>query len=66
MKANVKPDLRPCPFCGSKAELLIVPGYFDQGNQSGWVVKCTAGCCNQMPHALKQDAAEAWNRRVEE
>ena len=65
MKANVKPDLRPCPFCGGEAEILAVPGYYDQGKQSAWVVKCTAGCCNQMPHTSKQAALEAWNRRAD-
>lgn len=60
-------DLKPCPFCGGKAELIIVPGYFKQGlSSSGWLVKCLAGCCNQMPYTSDHDAIDAWNRRAEE
>lgn len=60
-------ELKPCPFCGGKSELIIVPGYFKQGlSSSGWLVKCLKGCCNQMPHMSDHDAVEAWNRRTEE
>lgn len=59
-----KIELLRCPFCGSEAELLIVPGYFKQGlTSSGWVIKCQNGCCNQMPFQSDHDAVEAWNRR---
>ena len=58
--------LKPCPFCGGKAELIIVPGYFKSGlSSSGWLVKCIKGCCNQNPYTSDHDAAEAWNRRAE-
>ena len=58
--------LKPCPFCGGKAELLIVPGHFKSGlSSNGWLVKCTNGCCNQIPYTSDHDAKEAWNRRVE-
>lgn len=57
-------DLMPCPFCGGRAELIIVPGYFKQGlSSSGWLVKCLNGCCNQVPYSSDHDAVEAWNRR---
>lgn len=58
-------ELKPCPFCGGKADVLIVPSYLE-GGKSGWLVKCLCGCCNQMPHMSKQEAMEAWNRRVKE
>ena len=58
-------DLKPCPFCGGKAELIIVPGYFKYGLSSiGWFVKCIDGCCNQSTYMSDHDAVEAWNRRV--
>ena len=50
--------LKPCPFCGGKAELLIVPG-----RVASWLVKCKKGCCNQMPHVSDHDAIEEWNTR---
>ena len=50
--------LKPCPFCGGEAELLIVPG-----RVASWLVKCKKGCCNQMPHVSDHDAIEEWNTR---
>ena len=60
-----KNELKPCPFCGGKAELIIVPGYFNK-TESGWLVKCRNGCCNQMPYVSDHDAIDAWNRRAGE
>jgi transcriptional regulator with XRE-family HTH domain len=59
-------DLKTCPFCGGMAELIIVPGYFDNGKASGYLVKCTEGCCNQMPYTSEPEAVDAWNWRAEE
>ena len=57
--------LKPCPFCGSKAVLLIVPA--NRGlSGTKWLIKCVKGCCNQMPHISDHDAVEAWNTRVDE
>ena len=56
--------LRECPFCGGKAELIIVPSYFQGLSSNGWLVKCTKGCCNQMPYMSDHDAIEAWNMRA--
>ena len=38
IRVNIK--LKPCPFCGSKAEIIMVPGYY--GETSAWIVACTA------------------------
>lgn len=51
--------LKNCPFCGSKAELLIVPG-----EMTKWVVRCTKCCTNNGTFLSDHDAIEAWNRRV--
>lgn len=53
-------ELKPCPFCGGEAELLIVPN-----REAEWVVKCLNKCCNQFPRASKEEAINAWNRRAE-
>lgn len=53
--------LKPCPFCGGKAELLIVPG-----NITKWVVRCTKCYTNNGTFVLDHDAIEAWNRRTEQ
>jgi len=58
-------ELKPCPFCGGDAKLIIVPGYFKTGlSSSGWLVKCLNGCCSQRPHIDDHEAIEAWNQRV--
>lgn len=60
-------DLKPCPFCGSKVELIIAPGYFSQGlSSNGWFVKCKKCGIHQMPYQSDHDAIEAWNRRAGE
>ena len=61
-KGGIMNELKPCPFCGGEAELLIVPA---NSGLSGtkWVVVCKKGCCNQYPHISDHDAIEAWNRR---
>lgn len=51
--------LRKCPFCGSEAELLIVPG-----KKTKWVVRCTKCYTNNGTFSSDHDAVEAWNRRV--
>ena len=58
--------LKPCPFCGSKADLIIAPGYFNNGQSSAWVVKCKNNCACQMPQKSENDAVKMWNRRVDD
>ena len=53
--------LKPCPFCGSKAELLIVPG-----KMTKWAVRCTKCYANNGTFASDHDAVEAWNKRAEQ
>ena len=65
--SDKKSELKPCPFCGGKAELTIIPWYFKSGlSSSGWVVRCLNGCCNQSPYMSDHDAVETWNRRVKD
>ena len=58
-------ELKPCPFCGSKAELLIVPT--SQGlSGSNWIVRCTKCYCNRGVDISDHDAVERWNERMDE
>ena len=53
--------LRPCPFCGSEAELHTDP------EDEFWEVDClNIDCilCKTRYYATKQEAIKAWNRRI--
>ena len=53
--------LKPCPFCGGKAEILVTqetkPRFFV------WCPKCE--CYAARVHNTRQGAADAWNRRTD-
>lgn len=50
--------LKPCPFCGCKAELFQ--------DYMGWFVVECAVCGNGTLHFAKSDGAvNAWNRRAD-
>lgn len=53
-------ELKTCPFCGRKAELIGVP----KTEALKYVVLCK-DCCNTFPHNTEEEAVEAWNRRAE-
>ena len=51
-------NIKNCPFCGRGgiAELRSI---------LMWVVWCPSCCCQTAEYSRKQDAIDAWNRRVE-
>lgn len=55
-------DLKPCPFCGGKAEVRR-----DSEMEMYYVVVCTNCPTNvgRMWFWKKQNAVNAWNRRVQ-
>lgn len=62
--AEVKEELKPCPFCGDIAEIEVfeVKKFFK--NVKGYFVKCR--CCKNRTEINfdKKDSINAWNRRV--
>lgn len=63
-------ELRPCPFCGGEAEINFVPPFVHPRNgRKGlerWQIFCDS-CGVFTPGMLtKEEAIEAWNRRVED
>lgn len=60
MKVNAKPKLKPCPFCGGKAERFTSPF---KGTQMFVCNGCGADVCF-FGAEYEPDASEAWNRRV--
>lgn len=57
-------ELKPCPFCGSKADLEITSLF--EGDTS-FVVSCTGCGCELLArhNATEQEAIDAWNQRAE-
>jgi len=51
-------DLKPCPFCGSEAKIIEIPGSFR-------VVACCPHCGGQQTyHGTRHEVSESWNRRA--
>ncbi|MCA9330125.1 Lar family restriction alleviation protein, partial [Candidatus Saccharibacteria bacterium] len=55
----LEPEVKPCPFCGGKADVLE--------NAWGYYINCSK--CRKGDSCLsgfyeKQEAIEAWNKRV--
>lgn len=52
-------NLKPCPFCGSDAEIVpiltTIPRVF--------VIRCVTHCCSTKGYTTQEEAIEAWNRR---
>lgn len=62
-ESRIMMELKPCPFCGSKASL-------NEKHETGtWIVECTNSTCPASymigwDYDTPIDAIEAWNRRV--
>lgn len=56
-------ELKPCPFCGGKAEILKMASF---GKELFTVSCCTGGCMANISWVVgKTTAIAAWNRRTE-
>ena len=58
--------LKPCPFCGGKAEIRHVQAYYDdkRGKYLGYFVICKNCLTSGDNYATEAQAANAWNRRT--
>lgn len=64
----ITPKLKPCPFCGGEARLLLNAKrkiYGKDEYRTGVVVCCNV-CEARMFYGSENLAIEAWNRRVED
>lgn len=53
--------LKPCPFCGGKADILGENKYLP-----GTIVHCTECQVETPMYKNREDAIKAWNRRVQD
>lgn len=57
-------ELKPCPFCGDDAEIMIKDG----SHAKAYDIKCMNDCCYLAYGAYwffdtKEEAIQAWNKR---
>ena len=55
----MKTDLKPCPFCGNKAEI----DFFE--SECTWYIGCT-NCTCEIQDLSEEKAISAWNTRHDE
>jgi Lar family restriction alleviation protein len=64
MEAKMSDELKPCPFCGGKAELRIR----DVNMPKEFQVRCNGFTCKVRPETdlfiEREDAIAAWNKRT--
>lgn len=63
----MKTQLKPCPFCGSKAKYKYI---IDGDNEGAEYVECTnCGASTNLTFPIKDDVKEIviekWNRRIQ-
>lgn len=62
-----KEELKPCPFCGSEGQIIILPEH----EYDNYMAECSAGIeCPIFPNTslceTKRQAIKAWNTRPSE
>lgn len=64
-----KTELKPCPFCGSKAIIRVIDPhthiFSDMPDCDGSTFIECANCTCVISGGTRQEAAEAWNRRAD-
>lgn len=59
-------DLKPCPFCGGRAERFTITDDDEVANIGGDVITCQqCNASSQVQFGEKATLAEAWNRRAD-
>lgn len=58
-----KIELKPCPFCGGKAKMVVYPNYNDGNDYVVICTKCDAGVPNWCE--TEEEATRQWNKRFD-
>jgi Lar family restriction alleviation protein len=59
-------ELKPCPFCGSKAFLSEFVYDLELGRVKMQFVECNGCHATTYEYDTEEEAIEAWNRRAED
>lgn len=61
-------ELKPCPFCGGEARLRAFRTYIQSKHRMGekYYIECCECGLNAPNFINKEEAIEAWNRRVDD
>lgn len=57
-------ELKPCPFCGTGAEMVEEIRHHATGNKIWYRPICPECQCDLGMFYTEEEAVEAWNRRV--
>ena len=60
-------ELKPCPFCGGKAELISIKAF--EWCDYEYIARCANPECDselRAKHFERKEAIEAWNRRCDD
>lgn len=60
----MKPELKPCPFCGGEASITLYDPYDGYQGNCGYYVVCCSKCSVQMQNSNKEKLIKEWNRRA--
>ena len=63
-------DLKPCPFCGGKAQIDKIPKWDWESREYDYQIRCQESGCIATSlnyfYDTEEAAIEAWNRRAKE
>ena len=58
-------ELKPCPFCGGKAQRITITDEAEFANVGGDIITCTkCDCSTRVFFGEKEGIEDAWNRRI--
>jgi len=61
-------ELKKCPFCGGEADVCVTPWDYENNkpaNNHKYVVECKDCLAETDSYTTREEAIEAWERRVE-
>ena len=64
-EGKMNDKLKPCPFCGGKAEMNKIEYEYYGEDVAKYYVECFSCCSSSDRYLTDRLAVDAWNRRVD-